>query len=249
MSNPLVTVVTATTGKTHLSRCVKSVQEQTYKNIEHLVFVDGPEAEDRLYKECGHLMARCGDSPKFIFLPKSVGKDRYNGHRMYGAGTFLMDGEYIIFLDDDNSLAPTHVADCLEVVKESTWAFSFRNIVDREQNFLCQDNCESLGMWPSVIHPQDFFIDVNCYFLPRHIALALAPVWYCKFREPGQPEIDRKMMAFLRAHFTSYNSTYKYTVNYTVGNTGLSVTPDFFKWGNAEMLNRYNGNLPWQNKQ
>ena len=42
-----------------------------------------------------------------------------------------------------------------------------RNIVDGEHRFLCRDDCESLGKWPSVLHPEDLFIDVNCYFLPK----------------------------------------------------------------------------------
>ena len=248
----MITIVTATTGREQLVRCVKSVKDQTYQNIEHIVVADGPDATHRVYDLIDN--AGMPDPTHLIGLPKSVGKDRYNGHRIYGAGTFLMDGDYIIFLDDDNWLEPTHVENCLRAchlanpIYGFSWAFSFRNIVDRAGNFLCQDNCESLGKWPSIIHPQDYFVDVNCYFLPRNMAVVMAPVWFCKFREPGQPEIDRKMMAFLRQHFPAYESTYKYSVNYTVGNTDLSVTPDFFVQGNAAMLQRYNGNLPWVKK-
>ena len=76
----------------------------------------------------------------------------------------------------------------------------------------------------------------------------MAPLWYCKFREPGQPEIDRKMIAWLRHYFPKYECTYKYTVNYAVASSGLSVTPEFFERGNAEMLKRYNGEGPWVRK-
>lgn len=247
MSAPLVTIVTATTGRERLAECVKSVKAQTHKNIEHIVVADGKEPEHRVYD----LIDNAGmPEPTYIIgMPKSIGKDRYNGHRIYGAGTYQMDGDYIIYLDDDNTLDPTHVEDCLRVIQEgSTWSFSFRKIVDAEGTFLCQDDCESLGLWPSIIHPQDYFIDVNCYFLPRMIAVAMSPVWFCKFREPGQPEIDRKMMAFLRHHFPNHDSTYKYSVNYAVAGSGLSVTPDFFVHGNAAMLQRHNGKLPWVKK-
>lgn len=252
MSSPLVTIITATTGREHIKRCVKSVKEQTYQNIEHIVVADGLDPQARvidmlLNDEDGEILQHSDDGKLlYLDLPKSVGKDRYNGHRIYGGCTFFADGEYVMFLDDDNYLEPTHVEHCLNAIwGGAAWTYSFRNIVDLEGNFLCQDNCESLGLWPSVLHPQDYFVDVNCYFLSRSIAVAIAPVWFCKFREPGQPEIDRKIMHLLRNHFPNYDSTYKYTVNYTVGNTGLSVTSDFFKAGNAEMLNRYQGKLPW----
>lgn len=256
-----VTIVTATIGRPQLTRCVESVKNQTHENIEHIVVADGPEAEHRIYDLIDNgnydVLDDRGIENKqlsYIMLPKSVGKDRYNGHRIYGAGTFFMDGEYIIYLDDDNTLATNHVEECLKTAESRNkigangWTFSFRNIVDSNGMFLCQDNCESLGVIPSVIDDRDYFVDVNCYFLPKAIAVAIAPVWFCKFREPGQPEIDRKIMAILRQNFPNYDSTYKYTVNYAVNGSGLSVTPEFFTAGNAEMLRRYNGNLPWFKK-
>jgi glycosyltransferase involved in cell wall biosynthesis len=251
--SPTVTIITATTGNPLLARNIQSVRNQTWKDIEHLIVIDGPEYFERVMDQ---FSIPWGDEVKqhFLNLPWNTGKDRYNGHRIYGAATYLARGDYFIFLDDDNTLEPTHVEDCLGACKTASpiygesWAYSLRNIVDKEGKVLCQDNCESLGKWASVIHPQDFFIDVNCYFLPRPMAVAMSPVWYCKFREPGQPEIDRKMMAFLRHNFPKFECTHKYTVNYTVGNTPLSVTPEFFERGNAEMMKRYNGVLPWVKK-
>jgi glycosyltransferase involved in cell wall biosynthesis len=36
-----VSVITATTGGVRLADCIESVRNQTYKNIEHYVIVDG----------------------------------------------------------------------------------------------------------------------------------------------------------------------------------------------------------------
>jgi Glycosyl transferase family 2 len=252
MNNPLVTVVTATVGNPILSRCLQSVKEQTYPNIQHLVMIDGPSREAAAYaqiEESGVMLDK-KDGYRFdaIDLPYSIGKDRWNGHRIYGSGCYVADGDYIMFLDDDNTLAPNHVQSCLDkIVKDGNqWSYSFRNVVDSAQKFLAQDNCESLGKWASVLHPQDFFIDVNCYFLPRLLAVQISPVWFRKFREPGQPEIDRVISQVLRQVAPKYDTTYQYTVNYTVGNTANSVQADFFKWGNEEMLKRHNGVLPWK---
>jgi glycosyltransferase involved in cell wall biosynthesis len=247
---PLVTIVTATTGNPILSNCLQSVKNQTYANIQHLVMVDGPERATAAYAEIEEsavlTQTRKGYRCDVIDLPYSIGRDRWNGHRIYGSGTYIADGDYIMFLDDDNTLAPDHVQSCLDVISGGNdWSFSFRNIMDREQNFLCQDNCESLGKWASVLHPEDLFVDVNCYFLPRKLAVTISPVWFRKFREPGQLEIDRVISHFLRQIAPKYDSTYKYTVNYTVGNTENSVQKEFFEKGNANMLQRYGGKLPW----
>lgn len=248
MRNVLVSVVTASTGKSLLERCMLSVQQQTHHNVQHLTFSDGPQA----WQGVADAWAKVGCKPSgyrndVVELPYSVGKDRWNGHRQYGAGTYLADGDYIMFLDDDNYLEEDHIEKCLEVIKAgNTWAYSLRNVVDDKGTFICKDDCESLGKWASIIHPDDYFVDVNCYFLPRHLAVTISPLWFCKFREPGQPEIDRKLAHALRQLAPKFDSSYDYTVNYTVGNTNLSVQREFFENGNKIMLERHNGVLPWK---
>ena len=240
---PLVSIITATTGNPLLEKCVRSVAGQTYDRIQHLVIADGPET----YSKVSYILEPL-ENPNLdvIYLPYSIGKDRWNGHRIYGAGTFISEGQFLIYLDDDNSLQPDHIKNCLEVIEGGKqWSYSFRNIVDEKHNFICKDNCESLGRWNSVVNPNDFFIDVNCYFLPRNLALSIVPVWWRKFREPGQPEIDRAMIALLNRIAPNFDSTYKYTVDYKVGNSQFSVQPDFFIKGNEAMLKAHNGKLPW----
>lgn len=244
-----VTVITATTGNPLLADCLRSVANQTHKDIQHLVITDGPErwapVNDVLVKvhESGHEL----EHVDILDLPYSIGKDRWNGHRIYGAGTFVAEGDYFIYLDDDNYLEPNHIESCIKKIEEGNdWVYSFRNIVDKNRNFIAQDNCESLGKWPSVLHPQDYFVDVNCYFLPKPLAVQITPVWYRKFREPGQMEIDRAICHVLRQIAPKHDTTYEYTVNYTVGNSENSVQGDFFIHGNADMLQRFEGKLPWK---
>lgn len=253
MTLPLVTVVTATTGNPLLGNCLKSVKNQTYQNIQHLVVIDGPDRQVSAYDiiNSGNFLLQEKEGYRIDVqeLPYAIGKDRWNGHRIYGAGSYIADGEFIMFLDDDNSLAPNHIQNCVDKISKDgyQWSYSLRNIVDKQQNFLCEDNCESLGKWASVLNPEDLFIDVNCYFLPRLLAVQISPIWFRKFREPGQPEIDRVISYYLRKIAPNYDCTYEYTVNYTVGNTENSVQAEFFARGNAEMLNRYNKSLPWKN--
>lgn len=218
--------------------------EQDYERIQHLIVVDGP---DHHVKVTGLLNELRNPNMDVCYLPYATGTNRFNGHRIYGASTYLCEGDFVLFLDDDNSLEPSHISDLVATIQRGNdWAFSFRNINDKDGTFLTQDNCESLGKWHSIINPNDFFIDVNCYFLPKQIALAMSPVWYRKFREPGQMEIDRAMFAVLNHISKKFDTTYKYTVNYTVGNSPLSVQKEFFLQGNERMLALHNGELPWK---
>ena len=248
-----VSVITPTTGSSYLAECVESVRAQTYKNIEHIVVVDGRERWNSKAEE----ILNAAEFPNGVnehvcVLPYPTGTNRYNGHRVYGAATYFADGDYHLWLDDDNVLEPNHVESLVKLVQEKQlhWAYSFRKIIDSEGNILCLDDCESLGMWASILHPQDFFVDVNCYFVKKEVAVGISPIWYRKFREPGQPEIDRVIAHTLMAKENNlkFDCTRDYTVKYRVGNTGLSVQADFFLQGNQKMLEKYSGNLPWKTK-
>ena len=245
-----VSILTPTTGNPYLAECIASVRAQTYSNIEHIVVVDGHE---RWQKADEILLAAefpNGANEHVCVLPYPTGTNRYNGHRVYGAATYFADGDYHLWLDDDNVLEPNHVESLVKLVQEKQlhWAYTFRKIIDKDSNVLCLDDCESLGMWSSILHPQDFFVDVNCYMVAKMVAVQMSPIWYRKFREPGQPEIDRVIAHTLMAKENNlkFDCTRDYTVKYRVGNTGLSVQAEFFLNGNKAMLEKYNGVLPWK---
>jgi hypothetical protein len=120
--------------------------------------------------------------------------------------------------------------------------------MDKDSKILCLDDCESLGLWPSVLGENHYFVDVNCYFVKKQVAVSITPVWYRKFREPGQMEIDTAISTVLmhQNNKLKFDGTRDYTVRYRVGNTGLSVQAAFFENGNKKMLEKYNGILPWK---
>lgn len=241
IGNPRVTVITATTGNKMFEQCAKSIDAQTYSNIQHLVFVDGEEARFK-YSTLQDITKKNRDA---IHLPYSVGKEQYNGHRMYAAGTYIAEGDYIMYLDEDNWLDAEHVEKLIKIATPSTWAFSFRKIVDSDGNFICNDDCESLGNWVSVIN--DYFVDVNCFFLPKTLALQLTPLWYRRARHPeDQPEVDRLLTSVLRSNKIEGVPSGHYSVNYRAGNRADSVQANFFLSGNEAMMKHYNGALPWK---
>jgi glycosyltransferase involved in cell wall biosynthesis len=233
-----VTVITPTTGTSYLRKTLDSVKEQTHKNVQHLVVVDGNHPKATVILQ---------DYPNVdvIKLPYATGTERYNGHRIYGAASYLAKGDYVCFLDEDNWLEPNHVESLIKVIQSGNqWAFSLRKIIDKDGNYVCNDDCESLGKWQSCLN--DYFVDVGCYFFPKTLAVQLTPIWYRKAREPGVPEVDRMLIHVLRENNLTCDTNYMYTLNYRTGNTERSVQKEFFLHNNEIMKQKYNGKLPWK---
>jgi hypothetical protein len=244
-----VTVVTAATGHRSLPRCLASVQRQTYPHVEHVVVIDGPEWEERVRQAVAQLGA--GARPlRLMCLPQATGKERWCGHRIYAAVSFLSNAEFIAFLDEDNWFEPDHVESLVSAVRAtgSHWAFALRNIVDEEGTYITRDDCESLGNLHHVwFHREHFHIDTNCYLLKREVAVQFAAAWYRPTRPPdGQLQPDTLLCRLLLQHCPQGCSNRKYTVNYAVGNRPDSVRAEFFLHGNQVMRNAYPQGMPWE---
>lgn len=249
MSFVTATVITATTGRESVLNCISSVASQQgsrLAEIQHIVVTDGILAYNELYNKInGYNSFKNLD---VIKLPYSVGQDRWNGHKIYAAATYFAKGEYIMYLDDDNTIEPYHIEHCLEAIQSGQygWAYSLRNIVNEHGGFLCHDDCESLGPdYPTILNKDDHLVDVNCYFLHHKLAVYMTPIWHRKAREPGVMEVDRALCHVLPQQAKGI-CTGKYTVNYTAGSTGISVRKEFFLKGNEEMAKRYPGGFPWR---
>jgi hypothetical protein len=243
----LVTVVTATTGRDSLLRCIASVAQQTHADIQHIIMADGPPAHSKV-KQIGYNASIKGfHKHEVIEMPRIVGADRWNGHRMYAAATFLAEGEYVMYLDDDNYIDANHIKSCIAAVTSGQygWGWSLRKVIDAN-GVECNDDCESLGPdYPTILHKDDRLVDVNCYFIHRNLAVFVTPIWYRKAREPNVMEVDRALVKALAATAPGIG-TGKYTVNYTTDSTGISVSSSFFIRGNEEMAKRYPEGFPWR---
>lgn len=241
---PLVTVITPTTASDQLSDVLKSIDRQTYQNIQHLVVVDG---FDKYGVRATQLMEGATRSTAFS-VPHNTGYDQYNGHRIYGAMSYIAEGEYICFLDQDNWYEDHHIESLVDVIQHGNdWAYSLRKIVSQEGEYICNDDCESLGKWDSVIN--DKFIDVNCFMIPKMAAVHFSPYWYRRARHPQeQPEVDRILSPFMMHNLPKFDTTGQYSVNYRVASRADSVQDSFFIEGNEVMKRKMNGEFPWRKK-
>lgn len=240
-----VAIVTPTIGTKHLSKNLSSVSSQTYKDLKHVVVSDGPQ-----YCEKVADITKDFDDKIIFNLPENTGANGYNGHRIYASIPYLIDADYFIFLDEDNWIEENHVQSLVDIAMKYDWAFSLRKIVDQDGNYICNDDCESLGLWNTCLSATEYFVDVGCYFLPKRIALQTAPIWYRRARHPQeQPEVDRLLINVLRQNNLSYGTTSEYTVNYRVGNRTDSVQAEFFIRGNEFMKQKYGDSFPWNSKE
>lgn len=240
-----ISIVTPTTGAPELKQAVQSVLSQDHSDIEYYVFIDGKEREAKALSLLEELGPR---DPRLhtITLPHPTGLDGFNGHRIFGASSYLTRGDYIAFLDEDNWWDSNHLSSLYQLLvnHKLDWAYAMRKIVDSDGTFIVNDDCENLGIWKACIG--DFrHVDTSCYLLKRADALSLSPIWYKQFRDPSTHTPDAILCNKLVDYKTSFGTPGLYSLNYRIGGTDRSVRVDFFQAGNKIMRERYPTGLPW----
>jgi glycosyltransferase involved in cell wall biosynthesis len=228
-----VAVVTPTIGGKYLKQCVESVQKQTYKNLTHYIFIDGCQ-----YRSDVKLNVPNSPNIRYIDLEENIGKEWY-GHRVYAACSFLVNADVIVYLDPDNWIEPTHVESLVNALDGNDWAYSLRKIYDKEGNYLCNDNCESLGKWPVFFNDDVFLVDTSCYAVRRDVAVSIGHAWY---RQWGA---DRQFFSAVAKYFPRFTCTGEYTTCYRLDGNPNSVKHEFFDQGNMAMSQKYAGKFPW----
>ena len=189
-----ITVITPTTGRDTLTRAVNSVIDQTIE-VEHLLVADGPEASTR--------------NPSFyssvhrLILPENVGANGWYGHRVYASVPLLVNADYVLFLDEDNWFEPNHVETMVNKIKSKDlmWSYSLRRICDERGQYVSDDDCESLGRWPTFYDHNLNFVDTNCYCFKREYLVTVAHSFY------GQWGADRPFYKFAAKHLPSFGCT------------------------------------------
>ncbi|MEY3610031.1 MAG: hypothetical protein RLZZ264_552, partial [Bacillota bacterium] len=207
-------------------------------DLTHYVFLDGKENEKHIWYQLEGY-----DNIKTIRLEENVGKGWY-GHRVYAACSFLVNADIICYLDEDNWYEPDHVQKLVDVIKDGNdWAYSLRKIYDKQGNFLCEDNCESLGKWPVYFNDQVNHIDTSSFAVKRDAALRIGHAWY------GQWGADRQFFMNLAKNFPKFDCSREHTMCYRLDGNPNSVNKEFFDKGNAASEQKYNGKFPWKEKR
>ena len=226
-------VITPTTGKDTIKKAVISVAKQTVPT-EHLLVFDGKEVQEKMSK--WYLL----DNVTTITLPENVGGNGWYGHRVYAAMPLIVNADYILFLDEDNWFEPNHVETMINKIKSKDlmWAYSLRRICDERGQYVLDDDCESLGRYPTFYDHLLNFVDTNCYCFRRDYLVDVAHHFY------GQWGADRPFYKAAASGLPSFGCTGEATVNYRAPKRLLSM----FREGNAAMKKAYGEELPWRKK-
>jgi hypothetical protein len=246
----LFTIITPTTGNYKLKVLLESLNNQKINNeitIEHYIVIDGPEFKNKTNDILENVISVHN---RFIFeLPFNTGNDNYFGHKIYASISQLSRGDYVLLLDEDNWLDVDHIQNYYNILKKNNlqWCFSLRKIVSNEGEYLCNDNCESLGfLHNSFYNPEIYMIDTNCTCVSRDIVIKISNIWNKKgFNTNDDP--DRIYSRILMDNFKKYDCTYEYSVNYRVANRQNSVKSEMFIKGNNIILEKFGGVIPWKN--
>ena len=228
-------VVTVTNGKRlkELEQCVASISSQTYK-AKHYILCDG-DWDDYI------AIRWLYPTLKVCYWDAKIGGDGWLGQRWYAAAPQLITEDVTFFCNDDDWYEANHVQTIMEKIEAGyDWAYSFRKICDQEGAFLFNDNCEALGeVSPVWIDPNHHFVDWCMWGMKTECLKQISPVLNNK-----DLHVDRYFYALAKQAFPQFAPTLKHTFNFRLGG-GCGVQKEFFEQGNAEMLKRHNGVLPW----
>lgn len=222
MSHPQVSVIIPVynTGK-YIERCLKSIQAQTYKNIE-IVFVDDGSTDDS-----GPLLDTLSSSLDNVVVIHQENKGLSGARR---SGSMKAKGEYIMFLDSDDTLP----LDAIEYMvgtslKENLDAFYgiFNRVIDGKVNSAKPRDFEGVisgdQMLCNILNPDFTYLGGMC-FSRRNL-------WdedmFCKERElPSEDLITNVKLAIKCNRVGVYN---KQVYNYYLVESSLTSTGRYYK--------------------
>jgi len=117
--NDLVSIITPalySRKEVLLNRNIPSVMKQTHKNWEHLVITDGP---CPLHAELPPHIKYYELGKNWSFLLNA------HGHVQTMVGSFLAQGNYIAYIDDDDAWYPDHLESLLDLIKKTKADFVY----------------------------------------------------------------------------------------------------------------------------
>jgi glycosyltransferase involved in cell wall biosynthesis len=237
-----IAVITPTVGTHYLTDAIHSVGMQA----EHWIVVDG-------IAYVQPVVSRLEAHPyrqKLIILPENTGTPTqgfngmpytgfFNGYRVNAAIPLITNADYVMFLDEDNWFEPEHIPSMVKCLEDNDldWCYSLRKVVDKEGNFLFNDNCDSLGEFPNYYDGAKF-VDMNCYLFKNCVISRIALSMY----DLADPFLgDKLLYKEASTKYPNFAGTGLYTVNYRMTR---DAQVDYYSTGNEIMSKRYSS-FPW----
>lgn len=233
-----VAVVTSTIGRPTLRKAIESVRGQTYKAVRHYVFAHGWEHHVKVETMLDDYAYVEG-----VYLPNNNGKDGLSMAPVFALAPYVVNEDVVFYLDDDNWYEPDHIESLVSLIEEHNldWAYSLRKVVDDEGNFICDDNCESLGMNPNATG--HYLVDNSCYAVRANVARQYGHAWYIPIVS------DRNFQRALMEAKLLVGTNGRHTANYRLSLDGSGgMSKETFIGNNEYMKYKYSNDFPWLQK-
>jgi glycosyltransferase involved in cell wall biosynthesis len=228
-----VAVITSTRGRKTIQKAHLSILNQTYPAT-HYVFAHGKDCWDAVDKNMN------GCNAQIVYLPRANGGGGFGMAPVFAMAGYCVTEDVVFYLDDDNWYEDNHIESLVEIIDKNNlgWAYSLRRIVDHEGNFICDDNCESLGAHSNSHHQH--LVDNSCYAVRTDVARRYGYAWYV-------PVIsDRNFFKVLVEAGMTFGATGKHSVNYSLSLDGTGgMTKEKFLANNELNQQNYKGTSPW----
>lgn len=113
-AGPLITIITNTKNRASLiSKCIRSIQNQTYQNYEHIIADGGNDNTEEVVKSF--------HDSKIIYIKVPVGGPSAQTKVAFD----LSKGEYVTFLDDDDEYLPEKLEKQLQLIQSLPSDYGF----------------------------------------------------------------------------------------------------------------------------
>lgn len=198
--NPVITVITPTTGKPGLEKLMGSLREQSIKYM-HLLLWD-----EVRHEEAGDPLSLNDSQTQSIVLKGRIVQGVAAGSALRAVGLMIASTPYVTFADDDVWFDRNHFSSLFEAIKGKNWAFSLRKIYSPSGEYIGVDRFESVGEEGKTQHKM---VDNNTNLFRREFGVGAAHL----YRETRQYNDDRLMYAFLNRHAGRPGKTGQATVN------------------------------------
>lgn len=232
-------VVTITSGRETLERCVESVRGQTYPCRQY-IFADGVIDLNAFLQ----LEWKYASEETYVswWSARAGGKD-LEGRRLLAAAGMMVKDEVLFVLNDDDWYEPDHVESLMEIINGGCdWAYSFRKIFDEKGKFLFDDECESLGEeHPCWNIPDENFAE-TCSIAMRTEKFRNLAVLYTV---PGYGP-DRVFYQHAKSLYPRFRGSRKHTMCFRLGGNPGSVQREYFEHGHRWMKEKYPAGMPWK---
>jgi hypothetical protein len=125
----------------------------------------------------------------------------------------------------------------IKVIEENNirLSYSLRSIYSKTKEYLCDDNCESLGLWPIYGIPEaGYLIDTSTYVFTASFIQETCSLWRKGW------SVDRDYTVSIKRILNdNFKTTGLQTLCYRLNGNPDSVTAEFFLEGNKQQEAKY----------